>query len=468
MERVERNGSCVGLGSASPVLDVLRDDDHSAYNCEEARSVYPIPGYSKPIMMSAMLIDPPNRRVSLNIRDPDFYQDPYPFYETLHQDCPVFHWTEPDLWTFTRHADVNAILRDRRFGRQISHLQTAEQRERSQPRPELKPFFDIDRLSMIGLEPPAHTRLRGLVQKAFVGRQVQEYRPQVETLCHELIDQIIQDNDNATVDLLASYATPIPVCIIAQMLGVPDEMTGELLRWSHDMVQMYEMQRTPESELAAVKASQEFVRYLRNLVSDRRRKPKNDLISQLIAVEAEGEKLTEEELIANCILLLNAGHEATVNVIGNGMLALLNHPDQMQRWRDNIGSSAEFDQRAVEELLRYDTPLHQFNRWVLEPLTLHGRRFEVGQEIALLLGAANRDALVFDAASQLDLTRKHNPHVSFGGGIHYCLGASLARLEIQVAIPTLLRRLPDLQLARTPSFRNHFHFRGLEALLVSF
>lgn len=417
-----------------------------------------------------LLMDKSVPSVSLDIRDPRFFQDPYPTYQRLHDQCPVFLWTEPDLWTFTRHADVNAILRDRRFGRQISHLQTPDEIERTKPREELKPFFDIDRLSMIGLEPPNHTRLRGLVQKAFVGRQVETYRGRIESLCHDLIDEMIESASSSsdTTDLLTSYATPIPVTIIAEMLGVPTEMSSELLRWSHDMVQMYEMQRTPESELAAVSASQEFVGYLREFVASRRQRPASDLVSELIAVEAEGQRLTEDELIANCILLLNAGHEATVNVIGNGVLALLRNPDQLELWRNRRPDDSDFDRTAVEEILRFDTPLHQFNRWVTEPLTLGGQHFEMGQEVALLLGAANRDEATFDDPQRLDLQRKHNPHVSFGGGIHYCLGASLARLEVQVAIPTLIRRLPGLRLSGDPQFKNHYHFRGLESLDVKF
>lgn len=416
-----------------------------------------------------LLIDAGVPSVSLDIRDPGFFQDPYPAYQRMHDRCPVFLWTEPDLWTFTRNADVNAILRDRRFGRQISHLQSADEIERTKPRESLKPFFDIDRLSMIGLEPPDHTRLRGLVQKAFVGRRVETYRGRIESLCNGLIDQMISDQEEGLpTDLLQSYATPIPVTIIAEILGVPTTMSNELLRWSHDMVQMYEMQRTPESEMAAVAASKEFVGYLHALVECRRKKPANDLVSELIAVEAGGQRLTEDELIANCILLLNAGHEATVNVIGNGVLALLQNPDQMDLWRSRPRNDFDFDRTAVEEILRFDTPLHQFNRWVLEPLTFGGRRFEVGQEVALLLGAANRDDDEFADAHHLDLQRRHNPHVSFGAGIHYCLGAALARLEVQVAIPTLIRRLPGLRLAGDPQFKNHYHFRGLESLDVTF
>lgn len=411
-------------------------------------------------MSSNLKIEPTTKKVSLDIRDPDFYNDPYPTYETLQSECPMFFWQEHELWTFTKHDDVSAILRDRRFGRQISHLKSKEELGLPPTPKELKPFFDIDQLSMLGLEPPEHTRLRGLVQKAFMTRQIELLRPNIEALCNELLEKM--ESLDGSFDLLKEYATPIPVLVIAEMLGVPTEMAPELLRWSHAMVQMYEMKRTTEMELAAVNASQEFVAYLRSLVAARKKRPAKDLISQLIAVTSEGEKLTEDELVANCILLLNAGHEATVNVIGNGMFALMSNVEQMEAWRqdDSITKS------AVEELIRFDTPLHQFNRWVLEPLELHGQSFSVGQEIALLLGAANRDVDEFENPHQLNLLRSHNPHVSLGGGIHYCLGAPLARLEIQIAIPLLICKFPDLKLAESPRYRNNFHFHGLESLLV--
>ena len=373
----------------------------------------------------------------------------------------MFFWQEHDLWTFTTHSDVSAILRNRRFGRRISHLKSPEQLGIIPTPTKLKPFFDIDGLSMLGHEPPEHTRLRGLVQKGFMAQQVEQLRPRIELLCAELLDGLA---DRDEFDVIECYATPIPVTVIAELLGVPTEMAPNLLGWSHAMVQMYEMQRTPKIESDAVEASQQFVAYLRSFVNDRRRRPSEDLISQLIAVEAEGEKLTEDELISNCILLLNAGHEATVNVIGNGLLGLLKFPDQLSRWRAN--TDLLIDKIAVEELMRFDTPLHQFNRWVLEPVEFNGTKFEVGQEIALLLGAANRDPKAFNSPDELILDRQPNPHVSLGGGIHYCLGAPLARLEIQIAVPMFIRKFPQVSLVEEPEFRNNYHFHGLESLRV--
>ena len=412
-----------------------------------------------------MKIDLSLRRVSLQIREPSFYENPYATYRVLLADCPMFFWQEHQLWTFASHRDVFDLLRDRRLGRQVSHIKTRQELGLD-PIPERnQPFFDIDNLSMLASEPPVHTRMRSLVQKAFVARQVEGLRDQIQSLCNQLIDEIELEFASGLnhFDLLKEYATPIPVTIIADFLGVPRECCDDLLTWSHAMVQMYEMQRTPEMERNAVAASKEFVEFLRSYVSFRRNKLGDDLISHLIRVESEGEKLSEDELIANCILLLNAGHEATVNVIGNGMLALLKNPEQLHLWRQ--GQVAP--ETAVEEILRFDTPLHQFNRWVLEPVEIQGQHLKVGQEIALLLGAANHDPAVFQQPSELHLERKPNPHVSFGGGIHFCLGASLARLEVAIAIETLIRRLPNLTLVNDPKFKNTYHFRGLESLMLA-
>ena len=407
-----------------------------------------------------MDIDTQTCRVQLDIRDPDFYNDPYPFYHELRQRVPIFYWEHHDLWTFTSHQDVDRILRDRRFGRQITHIVSPQELGLPPEQDDLKPFYDVDRFSMLDLEPPAHTRLRGLVQKAFMARQIERLRPRLTQLCHDLIDQMTAHRQ---VDLLSAYATPIPVTVIAEMLGVPTSMSQSLLDWSHAMVKMYELERTAESEQAAVQAAQEFVAYLRQLVVKRRQRPQNDLITKLIEVEEAGEMLTEDELISTCILLLNAGHEATVHVIGNGVYALLQHRDQLARWRKEPGLA----ETAVAELLRYDTPLHQFNRWVLEDLEYEGHYFRQGTRVSLLLGAANRDPAQFPDPDRLDLGRQKNAHVSFGGGIHYCLGAPLARLELQIALPLLLARLPDLQLAAQPYYRNSYHFHGLESLWVT-
>lgn len=410
-------------------------------------------------MLDTPLVHLSEQHARLNPRDPAFYQNPYPVYAALREQAPVFYWEDFDLWCFTTHEDVNAILRDRRFGRQILHVATREELGWPPPRADLQPFYDVDDLTLLALEPPDHTRLRSLVHKAFTGRQIERLRSRIAALSDALVDAI---EPRGEADLLTAFATPIPVTVIAELLGVPTAMNAHLLAWSHAMVGMYELARTPAQEQAAVQATQEFVAYLRDYVERRRAAPEDDLISVLLAAEEQGERLTEDELIATCIQLLNAGHEATVHVIGNGLLALLQHPAQLARLRSEPALIAP----AVEELMRYDPPLHLFTRWALEDLEYRGQRFRRGDQVAVLLGAANRDPAVFAAPDTLDIARMPNPHVSFGGGIHYCIGAPLARLELQVALPILLQRLPGLRLAAEPVYRDAYHFHGLTALPV--
>ncbi|GJM40708.1 MAG: cytochrome P450 hydroxylase [Ardenticatenaceae bacterium] len=398
--------------------------------------------------------------VQLNPRDPRFFNNPYPVYEELRQHAPIFYWEAFGFTCFVNHEDVATLFRDRRFGRQILHLATREELGWPPEREALRPFYDVDKHSLLDLEPPDHTRLRRLIQKAFLARKIERLRGRVASLTHQLIDEM---EPAGQANLLEKFATTIPLNMIAELLGVPTENGDDLLNWSHAMVAMYELATTPQQEQKAVQAAQDFVAYLKDYVKFRRQNPQDDLITRLIEAEEEGEKLSEDELITTCILLLNAGHEATVNVIGNGVYALLKHPDQMQLWRENVGMS----ETAVEELLRYDTPLHLFTRWALEDVTYKGHHFPFGTKIALLLGAANRDPAAFAQPDTLNLTRSKNPHVSFGGGIHYCIGVPLARLELQTALPILLQRLPNLTLVQEPSFKNSYHFHGLESLQVA-
>lgn len=407
-----------------------------------------------------MKVDTQTLHVQLDPKNPEFYNNPYPYYHELRAETPLFFWEEFGVWCFLNHADVEIILRDRRLGRQINHLASSEDLELPPEREDLKALYDVDRGSILSLEPPAHTRLRSLVQKAFMARQIERLRPRIAELSHELIDKM---QEQASCDLLPSFATPIPVVVIAEMLGVPREMCDLLLKWSHDIVRTYQIGYTPEEEQEAVKSSKEFIDYLKELVKERRKNPQEDLITKLIEVQDAGEKLTEEELISNCILFLNAGHEATVNVIGNGVYALLKNPEQLKKLRDN----PDLIGKAVEELLRYDTPLHYFERWVLDDVEISGRQFSFGDRVAVLLGAANRDPEVFPNPDILDISREKNPHVSLGAGIHFCLGAPLARLELQISLPILIDRLPDLKLMSDPKYTNNYHFHGLESLQVS-
>jgi cytochrome P450 len=401
-----------------------------------------------------MKIDSNTRSVDLDPRQPQFYQDPYPAYHAIRAKLPVFKWQQYGYWCFARHEDVNALLRDRRFGRQILHVASREELGWPGTPSHLKAFYAFEQHSLLELEPPVHTRLRSLITRSFLSRQVERLRPAIVSLCNGLIDKF---ETKGEADLLAEFATPIPVIVICDLLGVPNQMAQQLLAWSHDMVAMYQARRNPAVEDAAVAATVAFSDFMRGYIKERRKAPRDDLLSELIRAEEQGNKLSEDELVTTAILLLNAGHEATVHAIGNGVKALLE-----LGIRDNLSGG------HIEELLRYDAPLHLFTRYALEDVDYAGIRLAKGEEVGLLLGAANRDPARFAEPDRFDPARDPNAHVSFGAGIHFCIGAPLARLELQVALPLLFQRLPKLALAEPPRYRDTYHFHGLEKLRVTF
>ncbi|WEK49780.1 MAG: cytochrome P450 [Candidatus Kaistia colombiensis] len=405
-------------------------------------------------------IDPVSRHVSIDAKDPAFFQDPYPVFEAIRAITPAFFWEEQGVWCFLGADDVNALYRDRRFGREILHVATREELGIPEIPAHLKPFYDVDGLSMLEREPPVHTRLRTLVNRAFVSRQIERLRPRIEALCHELIDGFAAKGE---IDLIEAYATPIPITVIAEILGVPVERAPDLLAWSHAMVGMYQLGRTRAMEDAAVAATLAFSAFLRDYVQERRGLPGDDLISQLIAAEEKGEKLSEDELITTCILLLNAGHEATVHALGNGVRAILRSGASPEV----LFATDESTVATVEECLRFDPPLHMFMRYALEDLEFGGISLKKGQQVGLMLGAANRDPNRYAAADRFDPAREALPHVSFGLGIHFCIGAPLARLEMQVAMPILFERLKGLRFAAAPSYRDAYHFHGLDGLRLA-
>ena len=383
--------------------------------------------------------------------DPAFVQDPYPFYETARAAGPFFRWAEYDLVCTGNAAAVNAIFRDRRFGREAP-----PERAPVIP-PHLAPFYAVEAHSMLELEPPRHTRLRGLVLRACTSRRIAGLAPEIAALSHQLIDAFPEGE----FDLLRHFGQKLPVIIIARLLGVPEEMSDDLLRWSNAMVGMYMAGRTRAREEAAVAATEAFVTFMRGYVDQRRAKPADDLITSLIEAEEAGERLTTDELITTCILLLNAGHEATVHTIGNGVKALLENRSPASVL------APEAVEAAVEEILRFDPALHMFTRWVYEEVEVMGHHFARGDQVALLLGAANRDPGVWEEAGRFDPTRPIKPHASFGAGLHFCVGAPLARLELQIALPILFNRLPGLRLAAPPRYKDVYHFHGLDRLLVN-
>ena len=401
-----------------------------------------------------MRIDITRRSVFLDPVDPAFYDDPYPSYHAIRAELPVFQWEHYGHWCFARHEDVNALLRDRRFGRQILHVATREELGWPDTPPHLKPFYDFESHSLLELEPPVHTRLRSLINRSFLSRQVERMRPAITSLANGLIDRFEATGE---AELLSDFATPIPVIVICDLLGVPTDMAQQLLAWSHDMVAMYMARRDRAVEDSAVKATVEFSDFMRGYINRRRKQPKDDLLSELIRAEEQGAKLTEDELVTTAILILNAGHEATVHAIGNGIKCLLEQ-----------GIRTGIDEACVEETLRYDAPLHLFTRYALEDLEYAGIRLKQGETVGLMLGAANRDPTRFPEPDRFIPGRDPNPQVSFGAGIHFCIGAPLARLEMQIALPLLFQRLPRLALAEAPRYRNAYHFRGLESLKVTF
>ncbi|MEU3691008.1 cytochrome P450 [Streptomyces narbonensis] len=384
---------------------------------------------------------------------PEFVADPYPAYARL-RAAGRAHWHGPTRqWLIPHYEDVSALLRDRRLGRTYTHRFTHEEFGREAPAAAHEPFHTLNDHGLLDLEAADHTRIRRLVSKAFTPRTVENLAPTVRRLAAGLVGDLVAAGGG---DLLASVAEPLPVAVIAEMLGVPedDEERGRLRPWSAAICGMFELNPSEETARRAVAASIEFSDYLRELIARRRKSPGDDLISSLIAVE----ELTEQEMISTCVLLLNAGHEATVNTTVNGWWTLLKH---------GVRPDPEKLSTAVDELLRYDTPLQMFERWVLDDIEVGGQVIPRGSEVALLFGSANRDPARFGpTADELDLTRADNPHITFGAGIHYCLGAPLARLELEAVFGELLRRAPDLRLAAEPVWKPGYVIRGFDELLV--
>ena len=391
-----------------------------------------------------------------------FVANPYPAYEELRAAGRAYYFAPSDQWLIPHHDDVSALLRDRRLGRTYLHRFSHEEFGRTPPPAAHEPFTTLNGNGLLDLEAPAHTRIRRLVSKAFTPRMVERLAPTVERLAGDLVASLRADGGG---DLLSRVAEPLPVAVIAEMLGVPTADRGLLRPWSSAITGMFELNPTEDTARRAVLASEEFSGYLRELIAARRTDPGEDLISALIAAQEDGDRLSEQEMVSTCVLLLNAGHEATVNTTTVGWLTLFRHPDQLALLTGGNGGdpvSGHGDGRgsgnsggpgsngggpggallrdAVEEMLRYDTPLQMFERWVLDDIEVGGTLIPRGSEVALLFGSANRDPARFADPDRFDVTRPAdgNRHLTFGAGIHYCLGAPLARLELG----GLLRHLP--------------------------
>jgi cytochrome P450 len=400
---------------------------------------------------------PDTDAVPFDVHDPGFLADPYPHFATVRERGEV-HWhPQLGLPVAVSHAAASTVLRHRSLGRIWSD---------ARPVAAFASFNLLHRNSLLESEPPTHTRLRGLVAAAFGRGHVRRLRPRVYELAGAMVARLAERvTDEGAADLLDHLAAPLPVVVIAELLGVPEQDRPLLQPWSNAIVKMYEPEPAPELRRRAERSATEFVGYLRELAALRRRAPADDLISDLVAVrDADGTRLSEDELAGTAVLLLMAGHEATVNVLGNGTLALLRHPDQ---WRKLVAEPGLASTTAVEELIRYDSPLQLFERTATAEVEIAGYRVGPGGKVAALLGAAGRDPQVFAQPDRLDLTRSPNPHLGFGAGIHYCLGAPLARLEIEAALRALVDRLPELELAGEPVRRREFVIRGLATMPVT-
>ena len=418
------------------------------------RSVWwvgPVVSYAVP-----MAVDPVIERFRPS--DPAFIADPYPVLNGLREAAPIF-WNEgTGQWTITRFSDVFETLRDRRLGRSYSHLYSHAQVGRPEPDSRWAAFQQHEQWSLLCLEPPDHTRIRRLVAKVFTPRAVTALRPAVQGFSDELLDHC---HELGTFELLRDYAQPYSVAVICSMLGVPRSDTQLLLDWSHAIVKMYELTTTDEVRAAANTAAAEYIAYTKELIVEKRHRPDGLLVSELARVEDAGDTLTEDEIVSTTMVLLEAGHEATVNTLGNGMRAILRHPGEWQRLVTGEVSAKV----AVEEMLRWDPPLHLFERWVLEPgVEIAGQPIEVGQEVAMLFGAAQRDPRRFDQPDQFDIARGDTAHIGFGGGIHFCVGAPLARQEIEVSLAGLVARFPHIEMAVEPDYHPNFVIRGLTGL----
>jgi len=389
--------------------------------------------------------------------DPEFLRDPYPTYARLRDEAPIFFYEPWDKWVLSRHEDIHALLRDRRLGRVLENVSVRSH-------PEHAPFDDIQGGSLLELEPPDHTRIRAAVQDAFTPRHVRALEPGIAALCDRLAAGLAARSERRA-ELLRDFAEPIPVTVIAELLGVPEAARHRLVPWSAAIIGMFEPERTPAMERAAVAAARDFAAYVRGLIGEKRATPQDDLISRMVAAhDADGERLSESEIVANAILFLDVGHEAVVNTVDNGVVALLSRPGV---W-ETLKAHPEHLETAVEEALRFDTPLQFFERVVREDLDYEGFSWPRGTRLCLYYASGNRDERVFRDPDTFDLTRSPNPHLSFGLGLHYCIGAPLARLELKHALRALLETLPGLRLTAVPEYEPKNVFRYPKAVPVAF
>jgi len=397
--------------------------------------------------------------------DPAFLDNPYLTYARLREESPVFFDEGWELTFVGRHETVTSILKNREgFGRDFRHRLSVDGVDPDLYRriypPQWPTWTRYIRESFIDLEPPRHTRLRRLVSKAFTRRSSEAFRPRLEEAADRILDQVLK---KGSMEAISQFAAPIPVAMIAELMGIPGDDHAKLLDWSHAIVKVFDQNVTEAEGLAADRATNDFVEYLESLLEQRRGHRGDDLISAMLEVEESGDTLTDEEIVGTSILTLNAGHEATVHAIGNGLLALATSPDQYRSLHQGEVSISS----AVDELLRFDSPLQMFERWVLEDTELEGHRLAAGSKVGLLFGSANHDPQVFGpGADLLELSRTPNPHVSYGAGLHFCVGAPLATVELEAAFARLAKRVRGIELEEESDRIRSLVFRGVETLVL--
>jgi cytochrome P450 len=393
--------------------------------------------------------------------DPEVAADPYPLLDRLRERARVFYDEERGRWFVTRHADVRNCLRDKRLGRNFRHVMTPEEIGEPPLDPRWQPFWDAERWSLLWLEPPDHTRIRKLVAAAFTPRSVEALREPAGELAGDLLAPFAEAGE---LELLYDFAQPYSIAVICRMLGVPLDRHRDLLDWSHRMVKMYEFHIPLEAAERATRAAAEFRDYVRELIAERRAHPRDDMVTALVEARVDGSRLSDDEIVSTVIVLLNAGHEATVNTLGNGTLAFARHPEQWRRVGDDVAAQA-----AIEEMIRFDPPLQLFERWVLtDDFAIGDVSIPRGARIAMLFGAANRDPRVFARPDEFDVGRENAAqHIGFGGGIHVCIGAPLARIELEAAVETLRDAFPEFELVEEPRRTGAFVIWGLEALRLA-
>jgi cytochrome P450 len=399
------------------------------------------------------------QELPFDLTDEGFIADPYPGLNALREAAPLVYDERLGRSFVTRHADVRACLRDKRLGRNFRQIGTDSEFHAEPLDPRWADFWASERWSLLWLEPPEHTRIRKLVAAAFTPRAAESMREPAARLARSLLDGL-----GDSFDLLYDYAQPYSITLICDLLGVPTDCHRDLLDWSHAIVKMYEFDTTEAQAVEANDAAREFRRYVLELIEERRAEPRDDMVSGLVQARVDGERLSDDQIVSTVVVLLNAGHEATVNTVGNGFRALAAHPEEWNR----LVSGEVAATQAIEELIRWDPPLQLFERWVLEDgVEVAGVPVPRGEKLALLFGSANRDPRVFADPDRLDLARANAAeHIGFGGGIHVCIGAPLARIELAASFEALAELRPTLRLVEQPERVPAFVIRGFQSVRV--